>query len=270
MPFGRITFTKHPTLSHGSKRLLSIRLLVITWLTMLSLPVLSDTALKFVMQDSAPKYLIKDGRVRGLCGDVYMALKSRLNAKGINVVITKELLPIKRILMMVESGISDAYCGAGRNPKREERFIYSTLPVYSVSNVVAAHEKELFIPQSFNDLSESKALVGALLGTSSATFLKQQRGVVVDDQFHTLDNALEVLAKNQFVRFFYYHDLGLNYLVPNSGLPLKVLPTKFRSTPQWVIYSKQTRKDWRTILDEEISLMVNSGEMSAITQPYLQ
>ncbi|OZG70685.1 hypothetical protein BTA51_25320 [Hahella sp. CCB-MM4] len=254
-----------------SKKSPSLIILLITtiWLYLISHSASADDTLKFVMQDSAPKYLVQNNRISGLCGDIYMALKSRLEEKGIKVVIFKEKLPINRILMMLETGASDAYCGAGRNPRREQLFVYSALPVYSVSNVVAAHKNESFNPGNFEELAASKALVGALLGTSSAAYLKQQKDVIVDDHFHSLDNALEVLAKNQYVRFFYYHDLGLNYLVPRSGLPLRVVPTKFRSTPQWFIYSKLTPEHLRVVLDDEITQMTDSGALSQVTQPYL-
>ncbi|WP_259779870.1 substrate-binding periplasmic protein [Aestuariispira ectoiniformans] len=248
-----------------------IRALLIGLLSSLSawiFPAAADPQLRFVVQDSQPKYFLNTDENAGLCGDIYIALREQLGAQGISVIIDNEYTPIKRILALVEYGKADAFCGAGRNAQRESRFIYSTDAIYSVSNVVAAHSSELVTPASLDDLASMQSPVGAFYGTSSARFLKARSGITVDDKFTSLDEALKTLAGQRRIRYFYYHDLGLYYLVKTSGLPLRVLGTKFRTTPQWMIYSKKMPVELRQRLDAEVSHMVKSGMIDRIWARY--
>lgn len=221
----------------------------------------------FLKQNSKPKYFASNHT--GLCGELYTALIAHLENMGFTSYIDPENYPIKRILKMLEHGSANVFCGAGRNAQREARFIYSKIPVYTVANVVAARANDDFVPASMNDLVKKQAIVGALYGTSSSAWLKGHEGVRVNDKFHDLDTALEALANHAELRFFYYHDLGLNYLTEASGLPLKVLPTRFRSTEQWLIYSPETNEASQQALNDSLKAIRDTGELSAIQKKYL-
>jgi ABC-type amino acid transport substrate-binding protein len=228
----------------------------------------------FLIQDSQPKYFLTDAdsdfehQKYGLCGDIYRVLQTRLKEKNINSEVRQKYLPIKRIMSNVENKASNVFCGAGRNASREQRFIYSKLPVYHVSNVVASHRDDGYNPSSYDDLKVQQGEVGALYGTSSARFLKDKIGMQPNDRFLDISAALKAVA-NKKVRYFYYHDLGLNYLVPASKLPLRVVPVKLRSTPQWMIYSKHMSPELTQLLDNLLKDMTDSGELKAINQLYL-
>lgn len=229
----------------------------------------SKPDLVFLKQNSQPKYF--DENDRGLCGEIYQHLSQRLTQLGLRVEIAAPTFPIKRILKMLESGQAHVFCGAGRNAKREAIFDYSEVAIYSVANVVAARENETYVPSGFPDLIESQAIVGALFGTSSAAWLQSHEGVRVNDRFHTLEEALNKLAVmgSNEMQFFYYHDLGLNYLTKKMGLPLKVMPTKFRTTPQWVLYSRTIPLAERLTLDNVLKEMESDGTLATIQAKYL-
>jgi NADH:ubiquinone oxidoreductase subunit len=53
-----------------------------------------------------------------------------------------------------------------------------------------------------------------------------------------------------------------------NGLPIKALPTKFRTTPHWMICSKKTPEHLRKALDQEVSSMVKSGIVERIRDKY--
>lgn len=233
----------------------------------------ADMTLRVMVQDSRPKYFVlKEGEAKlariGLCGEIYAQLKQRLSSKGVVVDIPPFSTPIKRIMQMVDSGRADAFCGAGRNAQREKRFIYSSRPVYQVSNVVMTHKDNLENPKTFDDLMKTKLTVGALFGTSSARYLKSRIGDKVMDQIYSLDNALQVVAEKR-MGYFFYHDLGLYYLTGNSDLPLRVVPTKFRTTPQWMIYSKKTSSELRSLVEAEIASMEKEGLLKEISEKYM-
>lgn len=249
------------------------RVLLLTCLSLFL--ALSDTALSntvtFLVQDSQPKYFLGDTKEQGLCGDIYHALQARLSQQGIESTRLDYYLPIKRILMMVEQNPAHVFCGSGRNEAREKRFIFAKTPVYHVSNVVAAHQSDLFNPKTLAEISEQGATVGALYGTSSARYLKAQLPEQqVNDSFNDLQTPLKLMAEfPDRLRYFYYHDLGLNYLVKSTGLPLRVVPTKFRTVPQWLIYSRNTDPMTAQAIEKALRELEETGELAAIVQRYI-
>lgn len=218
----------------------------------------------FVKQNSRPKYFAKEENKLGLCGEIYQAIANGLKSQTkVKVEIKDTLFPIKRILSMLEEGSADVYCGAGRNAKRERLYIYSKQPVYYVSNVVAAHRLEKEIPNNYNDLMNKKYVVGAYHGTSSASFLKGHRDIRVNDQFTKFDRAFKLIHEKK-LKYFYYHDLGLNHLIKMHNYDIRVLPTKFRTVPQWIIYSKKTPVKVRTLIEKEIERVYKNKEIHKI------
>jgi ABC-type amino acid transport substrate-binding protein len=234
----------------------------------LSLEVLAEKKIVFYRQNSSPKYFSEaDGRL-GLCDEIYLVFKKRLENLDFKVEITNELYPIKRILQGLDERKFALFCGAGKNAERIKKFQYSKTPVYYVSNVVASHISENFIPQDFNDLSKEGIVVGAYHGTSSAKFLRSHNGIVVNDRIYNFKDAFRLISSKTKLRYFYYHDLGLNFLIKESPHKLKVLPTKFRTVPQWILYSKSIPKEIFNVIDNEFTKMTNSKEFKTIQKKY--
>lgn len=247
-----------------------VALCLLSTLASLSFPVHSNTApqsIVFLKQNSTPKYF-PDSQT-GLCGEMYQALANKLRSQGLSVDIDDELYPIKRILKMLEMGQAHVFCGAGRNAKREAIFTYSKQSIYDVANVVAARMSEAFIPTNIQDLRRQDISIGTLFGTTSSQWLESHGGLRINDNFHSPDAALEAMARGADIRYFYYHDLGLNYLTQSMNLPLKVLPTRFRTTPQWMLYSRMLTPTQIQALDTALAELEAEGELGAIRQAYL-
>lgn len=236
------------------------------FLSVAKLAVAEPVSVKAAYQNSQPKYFANQPE-KGLCGDIYASLAKRVKDQGIDLIEDQIEYPIKRILSNLDFNRQGIFCGAGRNKEREERFIYSSVPVYHVSNIVIARKDDPYDPQSIDGLTGVDLKVGAYFGTSSARFLMGHEGVRVLDHFTSLQTALEDVAKGG-IRYFYYHDLGLLYLLRNSDLPLRAVPTKFRTVPQWIIYSKKLEPEVIRILDEAVIDMVKSGEIEKIWDNY--
>jgi len=190
-----------------------------------------------------------------------------LKAQQVDSKITSKFLPIKRILKSVEINSNHIFCGAGRNAEREKRFIYSETAVYHVSNVVASHKNKTFQINSFDDIKDQQLVVGALYGTSSAAFVKKQTGVRINDSFLDLKTGLKAV-RNERIALFYYHDLGLNFLIKDWQLPLKVVSHKFRTVPQWIIYSKRIDPNLHKASEQALKGMEKEGVIEEIWTRY--
>ncbi|RRJ83294.1 substrate-binding periplasmic protein [Aestuariirhabdus litorea] len=224
--------------------------------------------LSMMRQDSPPKYFPVDAGTLGLCDQLYLRLQERLKDLGVESRIEAGFTPIKRILYQVEHEGDRIFCGAGRNAEREQRFIYSEIPLYEVSNVIAVHKDNPWNPKTLSDLANGSTLV-ALYGTSSARFLKTESGAEVYDRFHTPMEALSAVAHPDRDMAFYYHDLGINYLIRESGLPLRRVSTRFRTVPQWMIYGRQMDPRLIETVEQVLREMQDSGELDEMGRRFL-
>lgn len=232
---------------------------------------LAAADISFLQQNSQPKYFLNSPDSPGLCGELYRSIIRELDKRAISSAVDNHYLPIKRILSQVETIPGTVFCGAGRNAEREKRFHYIRTPLYQVSNVVVTHSDDLHDPKSFEEIIAARDSVGALYGTSSARFLQKKIGAtLVNDSFNDLESPLKLIGTSPHrLRYFYYHDLGLNYLVKVSPYPLRVVKTKFRTVPQWLIVSSKTPEFQLIALEEILASMEQSGELAQIVGRYI-
>lgn len=228
---------------------------------------IANAEIVFVKQNSAPKYFERGSDQSGLCDGVYNHIQLRMQKAGHEVRIDPELYPIKRVLAMLEQGAGHVFCGAGRNKEREQKYVYSKLPVYAVSNVLLMHEEDTYVASNYQDLQDNSLIIGAYFGTSSARFLKKFEGVRVVDNLKTLNEAMLSVAQKT-IPYFYYHDLGLNYLVEVSDLPIKLMPTKFRTVDQWLLYSKSLSSVQIDALESALREITDEGLLASIQSRY--
>ncbi len=243
---------------------------LILFCSLLCSPGIKAADIIFLAQDSQPKYLFDDPKSFGLCGDIYAALKVILSRQKISSEVPTFSLPVKRIFKMVEQGPNYAFCGANRNAKREKKFTYSGQPTYDVSYVMALHQNEPSEYRSWNDIRENKGAVGALYGTHSSNVLRSKLGSQVNDTFTSIVEGLELITKApDRLRFFYYHDLGLNYLIKKYQLPLNITETKFVTTQQWLIYSKGLDPVVAKAIEQGLDELRRNGQLEKIVGQYI-
>ena len=232
-----------------------------------SIPV--DAELVFLKQNSAPKYFDLEAKKPGLCDLIYDEMKTRLLKQGVAVSIRPELFPIKRILAMITADEGHVYCGAGRNKKREKLFYYSKYPVYHPSNVLVMHQDDNFIAKDYSDLQKSSFPVGAFFGASSTSFLKSFEGIRVADHFTELSDGLNAVSEKK-IPYFYYHDLGLTYLINQTTHPIKLMPTKFRTYDHWMLYSRSLSLQQINQLDSVVQSMLDDGTLSKFRRQFFK
>ena len=236
----------------------------------------SANTVNALYQNSQPKYFDEMDREtygasgNGICGDFYALMAEKLLDRSsdevVNIKIDQTYLPIKRIMNVVEEDHA-IFCGAGRNADREKRFVYSTSPVYDVSNVVAWRKTDLFEASSFAELSTREQPIGVVLGASSGKFVAKQPKVFVTDSFRNPLLALQAVADGR-IRNFYYHDLGIEWLIVSNKLPLRVGSKKFRTVPQWLIMSKNLPEPVRKVLDDVVTEIYAEQHMKVLRARY--
>ncbi len=137
--------------------------------------------------------------------------------------------------------------------------------------MVAARGDDPAIVSSLEDLKRfgEEMPILSLNGSSTASFLKAQAGIRVDDGARTIKGNLEKLLA-QHGRFVYFHDLGIRFAIRKSFAEsgLKILPTSFRTYRHYLAFSRKVPPDIVEEVDRVLERLEASGALREIRERY--
>lgn len=230
----------------------------------------TDKYFRVAIQDSVPKYVGSSitARSEGLCNRIYAEIGRRIQDKGVTVKSVTTATSIVRILRGMDIGRVDGFCGAGRNKGRESKYLFSKHPVFYNNIVMVTHRNNKNLPKSFSDIEQSGDVVMAFYGTTGASRLKKTTKIQVDDRFMSLIQPLRLIASQKRHKYFYYHELGVAYLIRQNKLPLKLLQLDDNLLPQWMAYSQKIDPDVLKIVEQAIDDMARDGTLKDIAAQF--
>lgn len=222
----------------------------------------------FLKQNSEPKYLANGA---GLCDQIYVELGKQLASDGrFTSRVDPSGYPVKRLMMMLEAGQGTLFCGATQTPERDKNFTFSKLPAYTTANMAISAIDEPVTDLSVATIKQKKIVMGALFGTSTTAWLQSQIGPeLVFDQIYSVDDGVELVTHSKEPRYFFYHDLALNYAVARHPGKVKLLPTVYRLLPQWLIFSPQASPELIALINQIMADLDASGRLGQIQGQFL-
>lgn len=127
-------------------------------------------------------WLDQANQIQGVRTKLLRALNRQLAPAGIQLryrLTPQGELPIKRCLKELSQGEYDAYLGLGESQERREMGIqYSTVPLYTVPNVIWMHKDRLFTIENREDLKGKR--IGVLKGGAFLTGSHHQEDMTID------------------------------------------------------------------------------------------
>ncbi|GAA0784218.1 substrate-binding periplasmic protein [Roseibium denhamense] len=225
--------------------------------------------LRVDFQDTQPKYILQNGDAHGICPDIYRELERRLKGQ-VAFDFPAAFTPRRRMLANLEQGNSDIDCGAAANAERERKFIFSRIPIYEVAHLIALSSSEQDPPESFEDLADFRPLVGVVLGANITRFLEQKVPGTQDFYKVTSPNEGIRLVSIGRLEAFYYHSLGLGYLLSTKwqGGNVKLAKTRFHTYHHWLMYGRHLSPETIALLDQALSEMQADGTLMTISARY--
>ncbi len=195
-------------------------------------------------QDTAPKFIMSDdGLVSGICVDIFAALEAQ-NSE-IHFSWPKYFTPLKRIFYGLQEGSLKVYCGAGFSEDRAKKMLYSDLPLYSVSTLLAISKNNNKVYSSINDLKSDANLRFTAITSTSTHHLLTKLGLNMPKHYlKTVEQGLGIVLRDEG-SVFVYHSLGLKYVLANNKKwqSLKLMPISLRNYQHWMVFNKRIRKE---------------------------
>ncbi len=195
-------------------------------------------------QDIAPKYIMSDtGLASGVCVDILSALEAVNNE--IHFSEPKYFTPIKRIMYGLQEGSLMAFCGAAFGKERAQKMLYSAIPLYSVSTLVAVSKDNNRVYSSINDLKSDLSLrFSSIANTSTHKRLTKSGFNMSKHYLQTVEQGLGIALLDKS-SVFAYHSLGLKFTMGNNKKwnDLKLLPISLRNYKHWMVFNKHMPKE---------------------------
>lgn len=225
--------------------------------------------LRTAAQDSPPKYARGPGGSIGGIGIDIMRAIERVDP-SIRFTGDQDLMPFKRIEIMLERDDLDVFFGFIRTDERSGKYVFIDPPLYRVADVLVAREDDPLDVQNLPDLAQmaDSPIVLVASGTAQADQLKDM-GVLVDDGGKTVAANLSKLLRNRG-RLVMQSEIEILSEIREQKLQtrVRILPTRFNESGRYVAFSKGVPAP--TVAKVQIALdkLSKSGELFTIFSRY--
>jgi polar amino acid transport system substrate-binding protein len=232
-------------------------------LLLLAGPASAQMTVPMMAQESIPpKWILEDGKVRGLCADLVAAIERiepRIRFTGYDRA---------RSLVVIEDALSSdrvwAACAMLDSARRREVAQRSEFPVFVTRHRLAAVASDTQVVGSLDDLVRLKPLINTARGSAYIVELKA-RGIAVDDSTgDSVVNLRKILGGHG--RYTYMNELSLAYLIRSEHLEgkIKMLPAVFNAAPLYFWVSRKADPALAPMLDQALARLKANGELARI------
>ncbi|KAF0167145.1 MAG: Secreted protein [Rhodocyclaceae bacterium] len=223
------------------------------------------------IQDTAPKFMLKDGKPAGIGIDIMNLLEATGNFK---FRYEFKFTPGKAIQANMKSGESDIHIGWALTPERQ-KFATFGEELFKVTYVGVVRKDDKADFKSVSDLIKlgDQGIVLANFGAASTASLKKIQGLKVDESGEDMTTNLAKLAGGKG-RVYIFHNLGIGYEMqkPGNASKFRVVNIDFethealKETPQFVAFSKKVPAE--TVQKINSALVKSKKEIDAIVKKY--
>lgn len=215
--------------------------------------------------ETEPKFMVTSGKVSGSCVEIFRAIEK--TDPELHIVGDQDMVPLKRLEMMLDAKDADIACGLVHNAERDKKFVFIDPPLFQVNNVLIVRADDLVSVGSWDDVRKlgTDGLVLGNAGRGPVAKLKKMEGVLVDDSAKGTEQNLQKLMLGRG-RFFYHRTPGAMSEIRQAKLEgkVKVLPVALSSDDYLMMLGRHVPAATASRLTAALNKLKASGELKAI------
>lgn len=216
------------------------------------------------------KYNLGNPQRPGICIEIIRAIE-RLDP-GLKIMGLETKASTARIEVALATGKIDVFFGLIKTRERAANFVVAGDPLFNTAQLLVARKND---PVEINDWDDVRKLGknGVVLvneGTGQAFYLKEQGGLLIDDQGLTGHVNLRKLIMGRG-RLFYASDMYVaEELALNNKLAseVRILPQRFQREGIYTMFSRKASPELINRIAENLKKLERSGEMKRIRARY--
>ncbi len=226
----------------------------------------AETVLKTgYQQDSPPRYFVDAGKDKGVCIDLINALNEKLAKQNIRIEPTGTY-SLARINTMMEKNELNVFVGLMKTPEREQKFIFSSVPVFGVRGQFAKLASDPF--EFTGERSVRGKKVGVLRGAAINQLITKMPEIRTVETATVHESLLKLRERE--VDLVFYHDLGLGWDIKDGGFTGQIVLANrpFEADSQYIMFTRQVPQDVRAAIANALLDLDREGKIDKILQAY--
>jgi polar amino acid transport system substrate-binding protein len=208
---------------------------------------------------------MEGGKDKGVCVDLIHALNEKLAKHNIHIV-PAGTYTLAEINTMLDKNELNMFVGLMKTPEREQKFVFSSVPVFGVRGQFAKLVSDPFEYTGEGSVRGKRVCV--LRGAAINQLITKMPGV----QFTEAATIHECLQKvrGREVDLAFYHDLGLGWDIKAGGFTGQIaLANKpFEADSQYILFTKQVTIEVKIIVSNELLELDRDGTIDKILRAY--
>ena len=216
-------------------------------------------------QDSPPRYFVDGGKDKGVCIDLINALNEKLSKQNIRIMSTGTY-SLARINAMMEKNELDVFVGLMKTPEREQKFIFSSVPVFGVRGQFAKLASDPF--EYTGEKSVHGMRVSVLRGAAINQLITKMPDIRTVETA-TIHESLLKLRERE-VDLVFYHDLGLGWDIKDGGFTGQIVLANqpFEADSQYIMFTKIVPQNVRAPIANALLDLDREGTIDKILKAY--
>jgi ABC-type amino acid transport substrate-binding protein len=216
-------------------------------------------------QDSPPRFFMEGGKDKGICIDLINALNEKLSKQSIRIMSTGTHT-LARINAMMDKNELDLFVGLMKTPEREQKFVFSSVPVFGVRGQFAKLASDPF--EYTGAMSVRGMRVGVLRGAAINQLITKMPDIGIVETT-TIRESLMKLRDHE-VDLVFYHDLGLGWDIRDGGFTGKIVLANqpFEADSQWIMFTNIVPYNVRAPIANALLDLDREGTIDKILKAY--
>jgi ABC-type amino acid transport substrate-binding protein len=216
-------------------------------------------------KDSPPRYFVEGGKDKGVCVDLINALNEKLARHNIHIVPTGTYT-LADINAMMEKNEVSMFVGLMKTPEREQKFVFSSVPVFGVRGQFAKSVSDPFEYSGESSVRGKRVCV--LRGAAINQLITKMPGIRLAEAA-TINECLQKLRGRE-IDLVFYHDLGLGWDIKAGGFTGQIVLANqpFEADSQYIMFTKQATIEVKIIVSNELLELQREGAIDKILQAY--
>jgi ABC-type amino acid transport substrate-binding protein len=216
-------------------------------------------------KDSPPRYFVEGGIDKGVCVDLISALNEKLAKHNIHIVPTGTYT-LAEINTMMDKNELNMFVGLMKTPEREQKFVFSSVPVFGVRGQFAKLVSDPFEYTGEGSVRGKRVCV--LRGAAINQLITKMPGIRFMEAA-TINECLKKLRGRE-TDLVFYHDLGLGWDIKAGGFAGQIaLANKpFEADSQYIMFTKQMTIEVKIIVSNELLELDREGTIDKILRAY--
>ncbi|MGB4263444.1 MAG: transporter substrate-binding domain-containing protein [Fervidobacterium sp.] len=230
-------------------------------------PTLSEPLFATVLytygQQAEPKYMLKDGKMAGVCDEIIQELNKELTKKDISISYrSSDLKTDSEIFSALKDGKIQVFVGLELDKERYKELKYVFTPIYSLKETILIRKGE-----SKQVITKNTVTIGIVRGSPSSKDVAQVFRNYTFEEFGSISEAIASLDAKK-IDAIYYDGISVGFYAVNFPNKYEKLSIETKKYYHYIAFNKNVSNELIRSIEEALRLLLERGTIDKVIERY--